>query len=246
MSNHINQADTPGALLDGFSVVLSGAVPERENWTEPGEDLAIKEFLAHFSALVFNYEGRIIHGSHPSFTPILVHQAERFRNSSDDKPLTLLISELWAKDLEEDTKKRYRRIARLVVTPQVGSEAEAPDDAKTRNPSLTLLRERLIEQADAVVAVGGKLHTDESFTPGVEEELNLARARRVPCFLIGGLGGTTGRMARSSLENFSAGNGLTEDQREQLASSTDIASMAGILVNHLIVHKQELLLKEMP
>jgi hypothetical protein len=55
--------------LDGFNIGLSAAIPERSAWTERALDRAVLEFVSVFSALVFKWGGRIIHGAHPTFTP---------------------------------------------------------------------------------------------------------------------------------------------------------------------------------
>ena len=56
--------------LEQYEVGLSGAVPDRNDWSEPATDRGILEFVALFSGLVFKYGGRIVHGSHPTFTPL--------------------------------------------------------------------------------------------------------------------------------------------------------------------------------
>ena len=53
--------------LEQYEVGLSGAVPDRQDWSEPAMDRGILEFVALFSGVVFKYGGRIVHGSHPTF-----------------------------------------------------------------------------------------------------------------------------------------------------------------------------------
>lgn len=79
----------PSMDLTGLRIWLSGAVPEVEaegpdieepveNWKGSPLDYGILGFVQEFSSLVFKLGGEIIHGCHPSFTPILLQQARRF------------------------------------------------------------------------------------------------------------------------------------------------------------------------
>src|SRR5690348_17312116 len=89
--------------LDSFDIGLSGAVPGRESWSEPAMDRAILEFVALFSGITFKYGGRIVHGSHPTFTPVILRQARlHAKEKRSRKPVTLIMSALWAKDLPKD------------------------------------------------------------------------------------------------------------------------------------------------
>src|SRR4051794_24144518 len=83
--------------LREYSIGLSGAVPGRASWSEPAMDRAILEFVALFSGIVFKYGGIIVHGSHPTFTPVILRQARQHAVARSEKPVRLVISELWAK-----------------------------------------------------------------------------------------------------------------------------------------------------
>src|SRR5882672_8806786 len=88
--------------LEQYEIGLSGAVPDRSDWSEPAMDRAILEFVALFSGIVFKYGGRIVHGSHPAFTPIILRQARLQAHRRSRKPITLIMSDLWARDMESD------------------------------------------------------------------------------------------------------------------------------------------------
>src|SRR6267154_4994581 len=89
--------------LSDFDIGLSGAVPGRESWSEPAMDRAILEFVSLFTGIVFKYGGRIVHGSHPTFTPVILRQARLHASKErSGKPVMLIMSELWAKDLPND------------------------------------------------------------------------------------------------------------------------------------------------
>ncbi len=78
----------PEIDLRGMKVWLSGAVPESELqspdtklafevWSGSPLEHGILGFVSEFASLVFKYGGQIIHGSHPTLTPILLEQWDR-------------------------------------------------------------------------------------------------------------------------------------------------------------------------
>src|SRR5947208_6150543 len=88
--------------LAAYHIGLSGAIPKREDWSEPAMDRGILEFVALFSGIVFKYGGRIIHGSHPTFMPVILRQARLQAAARLRTPVTLVMSELWAQDLSPE------------------------------------------------------------------------------------------------------------------------------------------------
>ena len=222
--------------LKGLRVGLSGAVPDRSEWSEPAQDRAVLEFVSLLSGLVFKYDGHIVHGSHPTFTPVIVHQAELHADRSRErKPATLFMSELWEKDLDPTEREWFERVADLNIVPQVG--VGGPGDTDTRNRSLSALRQPLVASMDVMVVVGGKQHAADGLTPGVAEELALAQERRLPCFLVGGLGGMAAELARRqdpSGSGVALNNGLDVQTNEALMTSRDVASCVGLIFEHLV------------
>src|SRR5271170_2528572 len=123
--------------LEQYEIGLSGALPDRNNWSEPAMDRAILEFVALFSGIVFKYGGRIVHGSHPTFSPIILRQARLQASNRSRKPVTLVMSDLWAADLTPEDIGSVVDIAELVITKKVGHGSAA--DPETRNQSLTAM-----------------------------------------------------------------------------------------------------------
>jgi hypothetical protein len=224
------------APLAGFAIGLSGAVPERNVWAEQALDRADLEFVSMFSALVLQYGGRIVHGTHPTFAPVIVRQAFRHAHSQTDKPVTLVTSELWAKTLDTDDAARYQEVAELLVVKQVGEGG--PEHLETRNTSLALMRTHLLQWMNTLVAVGGKLHEQDGKMPGVLEEVKLATQRGIATFLIGGMGGMTARLVQDRAQELQLHNGLTAEQNAQLQTTQDIASCVSTVLNHLIAHHE--------
>src|SRR5271170_3769649 len=61
--------------LEQYEIGISGAIPNRADWSEPAMDRGILEFVSLFTGIVLKYGGRIVHGCHPTFTPVILRQA---------------------------------------------------------------------------------------------------------------------------------------------------------------------------
>jgi hypothetical protein len=201
--------------LDRHDIGLSGAVPGEDSWSEPAMDRAILEFVALFSSIVFKYGGRIVHGSHPTFTPVILRQARLHAGGERPrKPVTLVMSELWAKNLSTEFHEC------------------GPDNVETRNQSLTEMRTLLIASQNVMVAVGGKMHSNDGIVPGLGEEMDLAARKRIPRFLIAGMGGFAAEYA-SQLTPNELQNGLSEEENALLFSTTDVSASVNLLFERL-------------
>lgn len=216
--------------LEQYEIGLSGAIPDRNDWSEPAMDRGILEFVSLFSGIVFKYGGRIVHGCHPTFTPIILRQARLQAGKRFRKPITLVMSNLWAKDLSPDDVESMTDIAEFVVTKTDGEGG--PEDAETRNRSLSAMRQVLVNAQNVMVAVGGKMHSGDGKTPGVAEEMRLAEEKGIPRFLIAGLGGFAHELAKDLLPG-SLGNALTHSQNVTLFSSDDVSACVNLLFEHL-------------
>lgn len=216
--------------LDEYEVGISGAIPERDKWSEPAMDRGILEFVSLFSGLIFKYGGRIIHGSHPAFTPVILRQARLQAAERLRKPVTLVMSDLWASNLTDDDVESMTDVAELVITKKVG--AGTSDDPDTRNRSLTAMRRVLVDAQNVMLLVGGKMHARDGLTPGVGEEMALAKEKGLPRFLIAGLGGFAEELATELLPS-SLGNGLSDEQNLTLFSTNDVAASVNLIFEHL-------------
>src|ERR1700677_1684197 len=113
--------------LEQYEIGLSRAAPHPEDWSEPAMDRGILAFVSLVSGIVFKYGGRIVHGCHPSFTPVLLRQARRYRETigSADR-LALAVSRHWSKEMPADDLHEWRKDATVQETP----EAEAGDNQR--------------------------------------------------------------------------------------------------------------------
>lgn len=241
----------PPLPLTGLRVGISGAVPEREHWGSVVDlDRVILSFVSQFSGFVVKYGGTIVHGSHPCFTPVIAEQAwqQKPRSSGTEEdpgavgpasasPLTLVASQLWGV-LPEVTDRAARRAgAQVILTPRLGSGDSA--DPRTRNDSLTGMRVVMADQVDVLVTIGGKLHRDTGFNPGVLEELAIMRWNGIRCFVVAGFGGMARELDTAIIHQFSAGNMLTSSELDAMATWTESGDeYCGKLLTHLAHHRE--------
>src|SRR5262245_25105366 len=116
-SQHSNPS-LQAASLSGARIWLSGAVPEIEGTTE-AERAAILDFVRRFARRVFERGGHIVHGSHPSFTPVLLEEARRYQQQGGPKDrLVLAVSRFWSKDPTKVPADEWRKLALVYETPE--------------------------------------------------------------------------------------------------------------------------------
>jgi hypothetical protein len=221
--------------LEQYEIGLSGAVPDRSDWSEPAMDRGILEFVALFSGIILKYGGRIVHGSHPTFTPIILRQARLQAGTRSRKPITLVMSDLWASDVMPEDIESLTDVAEVVITKKIGRGGVANSD--TRNRSLTAMRRVLIDSQNVMVAVGGLMHRGDGIVPGLGEEMELAKKKGIPRFLIAGLGGFARTLAEE-LTPSSLGNSLSRKSNVSLFSTDDVGACVNILFEHLARSKR--------
>ncbi|MEN3369685.1 MAG: hypothetical protein V7609_1828 [Verrucomicrobiota bacterium] len=95
------------------------------------------------------------------------------------------------------------------------------------------MRYTLIQQMNVMVAVGGKLHAADGKVPGVVEEMDLARQRGLPCFLVGGLGGMAADYAKGLDASAALKNDLSREQNDQLFDTDDVATTVSVIFDKL-------------
>jgi uncharacterized protein len=216
-----------GTPLRGARIWLSGAVPETEG-TTAAQRAAITDFVRRFARRVFSRGGHIIHGSHPSLTPVLLEEAARYQDGGGSRDcLVLAVSRLWSKDQTKAPTDEWRRVALVYETPE-------GEGATARDESLAILRNWMASRCDAVVVVGGKWWHAVAGRAGTPLELELAMDRGLPSFLLGGLGGQARDFADQHPEVFrQLKNGLNEDDNRRLSTKDDVDSLAEEVCTYL-------------
>lgn len=213
--------------LNGARIWLSGSLPEDEDTTKEQRN-AILAVVRDLARRVFESGGHIVHGSHPSLTPVLLEEAKSYHEKGGRKDaLTLVVSRFWSKDTSKVPLDVWRESALVYVTP------EATGD-NARDESLTILRKWMSSRSDAIVVIGGKWWRAVSGRAGIPIELNLAMEMGLPCFLLGGFGG----IAESFVEKYSEvlsqlKNGLNPNENRLLATLENVGNATELVCDQL-------------
>jgi uncharacterized protein len=149
MIKRVFNPDSGRGPLDGARIWLSGSLPEINQTTE-AQRAAILDFVRKFARRVFERGGHIIHGSHPTFVPVLLEEAKRYHQAGGHKDrLMLAVSRFWSKDQLQSPANSWREHALVYEIPE-------PQGMLSRDESLGLLRKWIVSRCDATVVVGGK------------------------------------------------------------------------------------------
>ena len=190
---------------------------------------ALRIFVRHFAEQLFRGGAHIIHGSHPTFTPILLEEAAKhIANDGRKDCLTLAVSRLWSKDTSSVPVQEWRQTCMVYETP------EATTGDSSRDDSLTILRQWMSERCDAFVAAGGLWWEQIAGRAGLPVEAGLAVERGLPCFLLGGLGGA----AKDYIANYpevlrTLRNGFDYATNKELAMEQNIPGIVHTICSQL-------------
>lgn len=212
--------------LHGVRIWLSGAVPLDAG---PVYQSAIPVFVRHFIKQIFRAGGHILHGSHPSLTPLLIEEAAKhIANGGRKDCLTLAVSKFWSKDATKVPVQEWRQTCMVYET------AEATTGESARDDSLQILRQWMADRCDAFVAVGGLSWREIAGRASIPLEARLAMDRRLPCFLLGGLGGAARDYVRDHPEIIrSLRNGFDELTNQKLAAEQNIGGIVHTICDQL-------------
>jgi hypothetical protein len=158
--------------------------------------------------------GRIRFGGHPTFTPLVELASQMEVPGAERDRVTIVQSRHF---LNVGGMQQASGLATVEVT----------DDMGDRASSLSVLRHQLVGGSTAVaaVAVGGRTEEGGTHQPGIEEEVELARAHGIPVFLLASPGGHTAVLAERAAAGdpawSSLGNALSDGDNQWLATTDD-------------------------
>lgn len=170
--------------------------------------------------------GRIRFGGHPTVTPTVNWAARSEVPGREREQVTIYQSRFF---VTPQLLSEISEIAEVVPTEVRGTGADA------RQESLTHMRERMIEESNAVAAVviGGLTREESNRQPGVEEEMLLARRRGIPVFILGATGGQAAVLVNQESDQDSRfavlGNVLSEEENDFLATTDDYMRATDII-----------------
>jgi len=166
--------------------------------------------------------GSIVFGGHPTFTPLVLETAELLLGESPGDRVHVFQTAFF---VPESTAEALATRCSVTRTPAGTDKAEA----------LTVMREAMIAAAGsrtAVVAIGGRTGEGGTHTPGIDEEIGLARNDELPVILLGAPGGRAAELAakmHAQGDWAGLGNGLTVEQNADLVTSSDYETAAAVI-----------------
>jgi hypothetical protein len=160
-------------------------------------------------------------GAHPTFQFMIFDLARRLRSLDYSSMVRMYVSRFF---VTEPAIEEFRKSAEVIPTDAVGSD---------RTASLTAMRRAMLGDIEAggLVVIGGKT-AQGGHTPGVDEEILLAREAGLPVFIFGSVGGRSSEIsAAMTPEDRVAANGLSETANIELATSLDYSRLAKLVLD---------------
>lgn len=220
--------------LRGVRIWLSGSIPDEVG---PEEKQRIRDYLSAFAKEVFRRGGRLVCGSHPSIRDVLLDAAREYKTRTGEKAgLVLVVSRLYSKEPEQNGVKlaEWNDLCAEKVIETREALADPATGEISRPGSLQILRDVLVEQCNAIVAVGGRWWEVATEIAGIPKEIDLAGENQLPLFLLGGLGGSTREYLGSHPELLrDCRNGLTEEENLALSKVGDPAELSKRVVDQI-------------
>lgn len=207
----------PVKRLKRTGLIISGAFP----LGEPDFQQNLTDAVHAFTRAVLDRSGEVIFGAHPTFQHLIFELGRRCRGTDYQQAVRMYISEYFATPA---AISEYKEQATIIST----------GAASTRSESLTLLRNAMVRDPEAagMVVIGGRTALN-GHVPGVDEEVLLAKEVGIPVFLIGSCGGRSAELAYEHPRSGISGNNLTAEDNQELATSTDYASLASLVLDSL-------------
>lgn len=201
-------------------IIISGAFPD----CEPDYQQYLTDAVYSLTKSIFQRNGKVIFGAHPTFQNLIFDMGKMYRPDDYQDATRLYVSKYFVTDaVIEELRKNANVIATDII-------------ANSRNESLTLMRKQMIsdDKAVALVCLGGKTKLG-GHQPGVDEEIALAKAKGLPVFVIGSVGGRSAEIAQYYHEIgwTERINGLSVEDNIELMTSFDYGSLSNKILNGL-------------
>ena len=208
---------------------LSGAVPKPASGDGRPLDREVLDSVARLTSQIIKQGGNILHDGQAGFAAVLLEQARRARDTGLGRSrVALWVSKFWndepAPEIEE-----WKSLCHVIET-KVG---HGGDDKPALEPSLEILHSRMVKHAHAFIAVGASFRDDCPESTGLSRQLELARARGLPCFLIGFGAKPTDYLSEHPQALETLENGLTLEENQKLAACEDVRHTVAAVVSQL-------------
>ncbi len=198
-------------------IVISGAFADCEPQFQQNMTYAVHAM----TEAALRWSNGVSFGAHPTFQFLIFDLAKRLRPDDYKSAVRMYVSKYF---VTEATLDELRTNAEVIATP------ETPEN---RASSLSLMRTAMLndQEATALVVIGGKT-TPNGHTPGVDEEIRLARAAGLRVYIFGSVGGRSSELsATMTPEERQSMNGLSPSADAELATSSHYARLAKLIID---------------
>lgn len=200
-------------------IIVSGAFPD----CEPEYQQYLSNAVHSLAKAILERSGTLIFGGHPTFQHPLMDLAKMVRPKNFKDAVRLYLSRWYVTDP-------------MISEMSAQATVTTTDKVNNRDDSLSLMRKTMIKDkgAIALIVMGGKTEAN-GHTPGVDEEISLARSVGMPVFVIGSVGGRSAKIASElDADGWRANwNDLSVEENKLLMSSPDYRLLADLILNHL-------------
>lgn len=200
-------------------IIVSGAFPD----CEPEYQQYLSNAVHSVARAILERSDTLIFGGHPTFQYPLLDLAKRIRPENNKDAVRLYLSRWYVTDP-------------MISEMSTQATVTTTDAVNNRDDSLSLMRKTMIRDkgAIALIVMGGKTEVG-GHTPGVDEEISLARSVGMPVFVIGSVGGRSAQIASElDADGWRAKwNDLSVEENQLLMNSMDYRLIADLILNHL-------------
>lgn len=208
-----NSADLP------YDIVISGAFPDGDEIFKQNLTYSLICFVKEILKEGFN----LCFGAHPTFQELIFDTAKNVTKNHIDK-VKMYVSNYF---VPHDNVLAFKNRC---------SPVEIDKVENNRILSLTELRKKLIyrDSVKALICLGGKIKENKS-EEGIREEIDIAKSKGIPVFLIGSVGGCSSIIAEDYAENdnWNELNDASKELNTSLMQGIDYKKSARLVIDYI-------------
>ncbi|MBU5478277.1 TIR domain-containing protein [Eubacterium sp. MSJ-13] len=166
---------------NNMEIVISGAFPDADEIFKQ----SLTDALVLFSKVIIQSGYELTFGAHPTFQELFYEVARETEPENYKSKINMYISK-WFLEKEPEKEKTYNKKYSIHVT----------EKRDSLTLSLSEMRKEMIKRKEvkALVCLGGKIKNNKK-EEGIREEIDLARQKDIPVFIVGSVGGCSSEAA---------------------------------------------------
>lgn len=208
-----NSVDLP------YDIVISGAFPDSDEIFKQNLTYSLICFVKEILKEGFN----LCFGAHPTFQELIFDTAK-------------IVTENYVEKVKMYISNFFVSHNNILNFKDRCIPVEVDEVDNNRTLSLTELRKKLIERDNvkALICLGGKIKGNKS-EEGIREEIDIAKSKGIPVFLIGSVGGCSSEIAKDYSEkgNWSEINDASGELNISLMKGIDYKKSARLVIDYI-------------